>query len=87
MQHRFVIEINGKRFLRKSSLIQIGEKKGFTGMAVTVGFPTAIGAELVLDGKISERGVLRPIYRDIYEPCLKKLEEVGIRLIEEEDEL
>jgi hypothetical protein len=24
MQHRFVIELNGKKFLRKSSLISIG---------------------------------------------------------------
>ena len=48
MQHRFVVEINGKKYLRKSTLIEIGEKNGFTGMSVTVATPTAIGAELVL---------------------------------------
>ena len=66
MQHRFIIEIGGKRFLRKSSMITIGEKHGFTGMAVTVATPTAIGVELVLEGRIQERGVLRPVYKDIY---------------------
>lgn len=53
MQHRFVININGKKILRKSSLIQIGEKKGFSAMSQTVAIPTAIGAELILQGAIS----------------------------------
>ena len=35
-------------------------------MSQTVGIPTAIGVELILDGRIKERGVLRPIYKDIY---------------------
>ena len=48
MQHRFIVEIDGKKYLRKSTLIEIGEKNGFTGMSVTVATPTAIGAELVL---------------------------------------
>ena len=43
-------------------MIQIGQKNGATAMAITVGTPTAIGAQLVLDGKISERGVLIPKY-------------------------
>lgn len=66
MQHRFVIQLNGKTIRRKSSLIEIGQRNGFTAMSITVGFPSAIGAELILDGKISERGVIRPIYKDIY---------------------
>lgn len=50
-------------------------------MAIAVGIPTAIGAELVLAGRIQERGVLRPVYKDIYEPTLALLEKAGIRLI------
>lgn len=73
MQHRFVIQLGDRMIRRKSSLIEIGQKNGFTAMSVTVGFPSAIGAELVLDGKISERGVIRPIYKDIYEPALHLL--------------
>jgi saccharopine dehydrogenase-like NADP-dependent oxidoreductase len=56
-------------------------------MSLTVGLPTAKGAELVLHGRISERGVIRPIYKDIYEPVLKMLEKFDIRLIEVEEEL
>jgi saccharopine dehydrogenase-like NADP-dependent oxidoreductase len=87
MQHRFVIELDGRRFLRKSSLIEIGDKKGFSAMSLTVGVPTAIGTELILQGRIEERGVLRPIYKDIYLPTLELLEKAGIRLIEEDEEL
>ena len=74
MQHIFLIETkNGKKKILKSSLIQIGDKKGFSAMSVTVGTPTAIGAQLVLDGKISERGVIIPKYPGIYEPVLEEL--------------
>jgi saccharopine dehydrogenase-like NADP-dependent oxidoreductase len=31
-------------------------------MSLTVGTPTAIGAQMILDGKIKERGVIIPIY-------------------------
>lgn len=54
MQHIFLIENkDGKKKILKSSLIQIGEKRGFSAMSVTVGMPTAIGVQLILDGKIS----------------------------------
>lgn len=36
-------------------------KTGFTSMQRTVGFTVSIGAQMILDGKISERGVLSPI--------------------------
>lgn len=74
MQHIFLIETKDcKRKLLKSSLIQIGDKKGFSAMSVTVGTPTAIGAQLVLDGKINQIGVIIPKYPDIYEPVLEEL--------------
>lgn len=53
MQHIFLIETHGKKKVVKSSLIQIGDKKGFSAMSLTVGTPTAIGAQLILDGKVS----------------------------------
>ena len=53
MQHIFVIEKDGKRIRKKSTLVNIGDKNGFTAMAMTVGSPTGIGAQLILDGKIS----------------------------------
>ena len=75
MQHLFVISKAGKKYLKKSTMIQIGDKKGFSAMSITVGTPTAIGAQMILDNKISERGVIIPIFEDIYNPVLKTLEE------------
>lgn len=56
-------------------------------MSQGVGVPTAIGVELVLQGKVKERGVIRPIYKDIYEPMLDLLEKAGIKLVEEDVDL
>ena len=70
MQHIFVIEKDGQRIRKTSSMIKEGLKNGHSAMSATVGTPTAIGTQLILDGKISERGVLRPVYPDIYIPTL-----------------
>ncbi len=56
-------------------------------MSVTVGMPTAIGVQLILDGKISQRGVIIPKYPDIYEPVLELLGKQGIRVVETEEEV
>lgn len=36
-------------------------------MAKTVGITCAIGAELLLDEKITRKGVFGPFYKDVYE--------------------
>lgn len=51
-------------------------------MAKTVGLPAAIATELVLDGKIQERGVHRPTMRHVYEPILDQLADHGIHFLE-----
>ena len=51
-------------------------------MSITVGTPTAIGAQLILDGKVSERGVIIPIFKDIYIPTLEELAKAGIKLFD-----
>ena len=54
MQHIFtIVNKDGTKILKKSSLIQEGVQNGFSAMSLTVGTPTAIGAQLILDGKIS----------------------------------
>jgi alpha-aminoadipic semialdehyde synthase len=51
-------------------------------MADTVGLPTAMAVDLVLDNKIPERGVLRPTQPHVYLPILDQLEMKGIKFIE-----
>ena len=65
-----------------SSLIVYG-KTGFnTAMSATVGLPLGIGAKLILNNSIKEKGVIIPIHQDIYEPAMKELSELGIKPIE-----
>jgi len=83
MFHRFKIEWpNGKTEVRRSSLIKIGEKTR-SAMSCVVGVPTAIATQLVLDGKITKKGVLMPNTQDIYDPILELLAKEGIICREE----
>lgn len=64
-------------------MIQYGDPSGDTAMATTVGLPAAMATELVLDGRVPERGVLRPTMPHVYLPILDALaSEYGIRFVE-----
>ncbi|KAJ3330264.1 hypothetical protein HDU76_006052, partial [Blyttiomyces sp. JEL0837] len=65
-----------------STLIAYGDEHGYSAMAKTVGLPAAIATEMILNGDINRHGVLAPVYADIYEPALAKLEAEGIRFEE-----
>lgn len=64
-----------------SSLITYGTSRA-SAMARTVGFPVAIAALNVLDGKVGVRGVVRPDDPSVYEPVLRGLEEMGLGMEE-----
>lgn len=68
----------------RSTLILHGYETDYTAMSRAVGLPLGIGARLILSGKIKERGVLLPVYEDIYEPVLGELRELGFNFREEE---
>jgi len=90
MRHNFIIEDpkTKKRWNHYSTLIASGNSKkqgGYTIMAKTVGVTAAIGMRFILEGRIKERGVLSPIKKEIYDPCLKELERQGIVMIEESE--
>lgn len=87
MQHIFEYELKGERHQLNSSLVVIGDDTNNTAMAKGVGLPLAIAATLVLQDKIKQKGVLCPIYPEIYEPILEKLEEMGIQFKESEEVL
>ncbi|MCK5521092.1 MAG: saccharopine dehydrogenase NADP-binding domain-containing protein [Candidatus Marinimicrobia bacterium] len=79
LQHEFeaTYEDNSTKKIR-SLLIEYGISYGDSGMARTVSLPPAIAALMILEGKISARGVQIPIHRDIYMPVLAELEKLGI---------
>ena len=84
MWHKFNFVLNDKLKEINSHMVYIGKDDQFTAMSDTVGIPVGIAAKMLLNNKIKSRGVILPIYKDIYNPVLKELEEYGIRFKEKE---
>jgi len=72
--HDFRAEYPGGRRERiTSQLIDYGIPKSDSSMSRTVSLPAAIGVDMILNGGIRQRGVLRPVTSDIYNPVLDEL--------------
>lgn len=84
MWHKFVYEVNGRKKEVHASLTAVGDDANYTAMAKTVGLPLGIAAKLLLEGNIKSRGVCIPVMKEIYEPVLQELSELGIGLSEKE---
>jgi saccharopine dehydrogenase-like NADP-dependent oxidoreductase len=77
--HKFIIKRpDGSKYYITSQLKAFGEVGGHSAMAHTVGTPVAIAAQLIAQGIITRRGVVRPVSEDIYVPMLRALEQEGI---------
>jgi len=63
-------------------MVHIGTDQKHTAMANTVGLPIAICAKNILTGKITMKGVFRPVMKEVYEPVLNELEEHHISFVE-----
>ena len=81
MQHKFNYEIDGKNHDRKFSMVVKGDDSTHTAMAKTVGLPVFFACKLLLENRISLKGVKIPIYKEIYKPILKNLSNEGINFI------
>ena len=84
MQHQIDFQLNGREERLVSSMVVKGESHLHTAISKTVGLPAAIGAKLILSGKIPQRGVQIPTFRELYLPLLDELETFGIKFEEEE---
>jgi len=79
LHHDFTAEYPGKKKEKiTSTLIDYGIPHGDSAMSRTVGLPAAIGATLILNGKIKDKGVHIPVSPTIYEPALDELEKLSI---------
>ena len=87
MQHIFDFEIGGEKKRITSSMTYEGTDRENTAMAYTVGTPLAIATKLLANDKIELKGVQIPTSRELYEPILAELENLGIQFIEEEIDL
>ena len=78
MYHRFVFEQNGKKYEKTASFGLKGEDSLHTAMARTVGLPLGMAARLILEGKISAKGLVLPLHTEIYQPILEELAGYGV---------
>lgn len=78
MYHKFGYELNGEKKQIDSTMVCIGDDQTYTAMAKTVGLPVAMATLQILNGKITTPGVQLPIYKEVYMPILKELEEFGV---------
>ncbi|KAF7727763.1 hypothetical protein EC973_007222 [Apophysomyces ossiformis] len=83
LQHRFEIQLkDGSHQTRTSTLVEYGVPGKVTAMAKTVGVPCGIAVQLILDGKLTQKGVLAPMSAEINDPIIELLEKEGIGMVE-----
>lgn len=78
LQHKFGVELkDGTRQTRTSTLIEYGstDPAGYSAMAKLVGVPCAVAVQQVLNGTLSEKGILAPMNGKINGPLIKELKE------------
>lgn len=83
MWHRFKYRKDSKEHEIQATLVAKGEDSVRTAMAKTVGLPLGVAAKLLLEGKISARGVVIPVTKEFYEPILLELKGLGVELNEQ----
>jgi saccharopine dehydrogenase-like NADP-dependent oxidoreductase len=82
MIHEIIYQKNNKTYELKSFLKLKGESQTHTAMAKTVGLPLAYGTILLYEGNIKTKGVIMPIFKEVYEPVLEQLILKGIEFKE-----
>jgi len=87
MQHEYIADFPAENTIKKftSTFIDYGDADKVTSVSSTTGIPPAIGAKLIVEGKITRKGVVIPVYEDIYIPVLHELENEGIKFLEKEE--
>ena len=82
MYHEFKYKHANKIKKTTSTMVCIGDNKEFTAMSKTVGLPLAIASILILNKKITIKGIIRPVHQQIYDPVLEKLNRFNINFKE-----
>jgi saccharopine dehydrogenase-like NADP-dependent oxidoreductase len=84
LQHTFLAGYsNGRKEVICSRMLDFGSQSTDTSISRTVALPAAIGAEMILLGEITAKGVHIPVIPEIYNPVLDHLEHMNIRMVEE----
>lgn len=86
MQHKVIARFpNGQRDTRTATLTLYGEPATTSAMSLTTGGTIGIGAEAILEGVVTQPGVLIPLDPALCRFALERLEAWGVRFVEERD--
>ena len=84
MVHTFIFKTD-KNLKKLTSFLKIeGEDKSYTAMSKTVGLPIAVLVEHIINVNFNKSGIYLPFKKNIYEPVLERLSELGINFIDKE---
>lgn len=78
MEHHLGYEFRDDHYQMTATLILEGDSEQSSALARVIGFTCGAAAKSVLSGFIKLKGIHIPILREIYDPILNELEELGI---------
>lgn len=78
---------DGKKRVLHCTYVGLGDPvgtDGFNMMGKAVSYNTLCGVDLILNDKISQKGVIMATHPEVFEPCIDRLDkEFGIKLVRE----
>jgi saccharopine dehydrogenase-like NADP-dependent oxidoreductase len=77
VHNEMIVEFSNRKEKRISSMLNEGIPNGDSAMARAVSLPPAIAAKLILEGKITSKGVCMPSTKEMYKPILDEMETFG----------
>ncbi|XP_046583752.1 alpha-aminoadipic semialdehyde synthase, mitochondrial-like [Haliotis rubra] len=73
---------DGSSETRKLGMTVYGDPGKHSGMSKVVGYSLSSAVKLILNGEITDRGVVMPIIRSVYKPLFAELGKKGIAFVE-----
>ncbi len=77
VHNEMIVEFPNKKEKRISSMLNEGIPYGDSAMSSAVSLPPAIATKLIVEGKITTKGVCMPSTKEMYEPILEEMETLG----------
>ncbi len=74
VHNEMIVEFSDRKEKRISSMLNEGIENGDSAMSRAASLPPAIATKLIMEGKITAKGVCIPSTKEMYEPILNEME-------------